>query len=109
MRAEGPGVTTVTHITVRVPLKIRHRPGRQTMVMPAPDGAGDRIEQERVHPAYTILPLKTLLHPEEIDFHFRGLDRALAIRVICGLKAVYLLAMANHGTVGMRDGRAPLT
>ena len=31
-------MTTTTHITVRVPLTIRHRPGRKTVVTPVSDG-----------------------------------------------------------------------
>jgi hypothetical protein len=31
-------VTAPTHITVRVPMKIRHRPGRKTVVTPVVDG-----------------------------------------------------------------------
>jgi hypothetical protein len=31
-------MTTATSITVRVPLAIRHRPGRKTVVTPMPDG-----------------------------------------------------------------------
>ncbi len=31
-------MTTATSITVRVPLAIRHRPGRKTVVMPMTDG-----------------------------------------------------------------------
>jgi hypothetical protein len=32
-------MTAATSITVRVPLAIRHRPGRKTVVMPMADGA----------------------------------------------------------------------
>lgn len=34
---------TATHITVRVPLKIRRRPGRKTVVTPARDGGGTTL------------------------------------------------------------------
>eukprot|EP01031_Cornospumella_fuschlensis_P005737 gene5737-7126_t len=37
--AEGGGMTAATSITVRVPLEIRHRRGRKTVVTPMADGA----------------------------------------------------------------------
>ena len=38
-------MSTATSITVRVPLKIRRRPGRKTVVMPSPDASeGSTIE-----------------------------------------------------------------
>jgi hypothetical protein len=37
-RAAGGGMTAATSITVRVPLAIRHRPGRKTVVTPTTDG-----------------------------------------------------------------------
>ena len=43
-------MTTATSITVRVPLKIRRRPGRTTVVMPVRDG-GDAAIQTRADPA----------------------------------------------------------
>ena len=36
-------MTAATSITVRVPLKIRHRPGRKTVVTPAPHGGGSAV------------------------------------------------------------------
>lgn len=41
---------TTTHITVRVPLKIRRRPGRKTMVTPAPPGCVT-VQPTRTDPA----------------------------------------------------------
>ena len=43
-------MTAATSITVRVPLKIRRRPGRKTVVMPVRDG-GDAAIQTRADPA----------------------------------------------------------
>jgi hypothetical protein len=43
-------VTSATHITVRVPLAIRHRPGRKTVVMPT--GSHEpRVTSSRAEPA----------------------------------------------------------
>jgi hypothetical protein len=44
---EGSGMTSATSITVRVPLAIRHRPGRKTIVVPAevgPAGVATRAD-----------------------------------------------------------------
>jgi hypothetical protein len=43
-------MTAATSITVRVPLKIRRRPGRKTVVMPLP-GTGEAAIQTRADPA----------------------------------------------------------
>lgn len=42
---------TTTHITVRLPLKIRRRPGRKTMVTPVPAAGGDAALPTRADPA----------------------------------------------------------
>lgn len=44
-------MTAATSITVRVPLKIRHRPGRKTLVMPTTEEAGDGTIPTRADPA----------------------------------------------------------
>ncbi|GGC70736.1 hypothetical protein GCM10011504_55640 [Siccirubricoccus deserti] len=46
---------TTTHITVRVPLKIRRRPGRKTMITPVATG-GAAMQLTRPDPA----PVKAL-------------------------------------------------
>ena len=43
-------MTAATSITVRVPLKIRRRPGRKTVVTPVGD-EGDAVKQTRADPA----------------------------------------------------------
>ncbi len=43
-------MTTATHITIRVPLAIRRRPGRKTVVMPVGDG-GEAALPTRADPA----------------------------------------------------------
>ncbi|MBR0683601.1 hypothetical protein GXW74_24160 [Roseomonas eburnea] len=43
-------MTTATSITVRVPLAIRHRPGRKTVVTPVPDD-GEAATSTRADPA----------------------------------------------------------
>ena len=40
-----------THVTVRVPLKIRRRPGRKTVVTPVEEEAGDGTIPARADPA----------------------------------------------------------
>lgn len=42
---------TTTHITVRVPLRIRRRPGRKTVVTPVPAVGGDTALPTRADPA----------------------------------------------------------
>jgi hypothetical protein len=44
-------MTGATSITVRVPLKIRRRPGRKTVVMPVKEEAGDGTIPTRADPA----------------------------------------------------------
>jgi hypothetical protein len=44
-------MTTATSITVRVPLKIRRRPGRKTVVTPVAEEGGDAAIQTRADPA----------------------------------------------------------
>jgi hypothetical protein len=44
-------MTAATSITVRVPLKIRRRPGRKTVVTPVADEGGDAAIQTRADPA----------------------------------------------------------
>lgn len=44
-------MTAATSITVRVPLKIRRRPGRKTVVMPVEEEAGDCTIPTRADPA----------------------------------------------------------
>jgi hypothetical protein len=44
-------MTTATSITVRVPLKIRRRPGRKTVVMPVPTAGADSAMATRADPA----------------------------------------------------------
>lgn len=45
----GQGATT--HITVRVPLAIRVRPGRKTVVVPAPREGEEQVQTTRADPA----------------------------------------------------------
>lgn len=44
-------MTVATSITVRVPLKIRQRPGRKTVVTPLAGGASDDVFPTRADPA----------------------------------------------------------
>lgn len=44
-------MTTATSITVRVPLKIRRRPGRKTVVTPIPPAGADTAIPTRADPA----------------------------------------------------------
>jgi hypothetical protein len=44
-------MTGATSITVRVPLKIRRRPGRKTVVMPLPAASADTTIATRADPA----------------------------------------------------------
>jgi hypothetical protein len=44
-------MTTATSITVRVPLKIRQRPGRKTVVTPVSLGSDDNVIPTRADPA----------------------------------------------------------
>lgn len=44
-------MTSTTSITVRVPLKIRRRPGRKTLVMPLPDAGAAAAIPTRADPA----------------------------------------------------------
>src|SRR5690606_9425750 len=50
-RAGGCSMISATSITVRVPLKIRRRPGRQTIVTPAAGQAGDGTIPTHADPA----------------------------------------------------------
>ncbi len=59
-------MTAATSITVRVPLKIRRRPGRKTVVTPLPDD-GDAVVPTRADPALVKALARALRYQKLLD------------------------------------------
>lgn len=103
-------MTVANSITVRVPLKIRHRPGRKTVVMPVPAG-GESALPTRADPA--------LLRALARDFRYQRLldegryasisEMAEAERIERGNlgSLLRLTLLAPHLVEAILDGRQP--
>ena len=60
-------MTAPTSITVRVPMKIRPRPGRKMMVMPALAAGGDAIIPTRADPALLKALARAFRYQKQLD------------------------------------------
>ena len=107
-------MTAATSITVRVPLKIRRRPGRKTVVMPTLGEAGDGTIPTRADPALVKALARAFRYQKLLDEgRYASIsEMATAERIERGylgsLLRLTLLAPAFvEGLMAGASGRAP--
>ena len=103
-------MSATTHMTVRVPLAIRHRPGRKTVVMPRHEG-GEVAVSTRADPAMVKALARAFRYQRMLDDgrYASVSEMAAAERVERGYLGTLLrLTLLAPGIVqAILDGRAP--
>jgi hypothetical protein len=103
-------VTTATHITVRVPLVIRRRPGRRTVVTPVCDGT-DGTTPTRADPALVKALARAFRYQRLLDAGRYGSisEMAAAERIERGYlgSLLRLTLLAPDIVEAILDGRQP--
>lgn len=104
-------MTTATSITVRVPLKIRRRPGRKTVVTPVAEEGGDAAIQTRADPALVKALARAFRYQKLLDQGRYGSisETAEAERIERGYlgSLLRLTLLAPEIVQDILDGRAP--
>ena len=104
-------MTTATSITVRVPLVIRHRPGRKTVVTPMADGVAPVTT--RADPALVKALARAFRYQRMLDEGRYGsvTELAAAEEIDRGYlgRLLQLTLLAPHIVETILDGRLPTT
>ena len=104
-------MTATTSITVRVPIKIRRRPGRKMMVMPALTAGGDATIPTRADPALLKALARAFRYQRLLDEgkYASISEMAAAEKLERGYlgSLLRLTLLAPDIVQGILDGRAP--